>query len=95
MMVEVNSHEDREHLTLTKRKEVPMEHYVNGRLSTILSIWSFKRNRFPDGRILKHKARLCAHGGMQKWGINYWDTYAPVVNWISVRTLLSIKKFTS
>ena len=80
MMVEVNSHEDREHLTLTKRKEVPMEHYVNGRLSTIFSIWSFKRKRFPDERLLKHKAILCAHGGIQKWGINYSETYAPVVN---------------
>ena len=29
---------------------------------------------------------------MQKWGINYWDTYAPVVNWISFRTLLSVTK---
>ena len=36
----------------------------------------------------KHKARLCAHGGMQQWGINYWETYAPVVNWISIRFLL-------
>ena len=27
---------------------------------------------------------------MQKWGVNYWETYAPVVNWISVRSLLAI-----
>ena len=39
---------------------------------------------------MKHKARICAHGGMQQWGINYWETYAPVVNWILVRTLLAI-----
>ena len=25
---------------------------------------------------------------MQQWGVNYWETYAPVVNWISVRFLL-------
>ena len=66
-----------------------MDHYVNSRLSTILAIWSFKLKIFPDGRLLKHKVRLCAHGGMQKWGINYWDNYAPVVNRISVRTLLA------
>ena len=57
---------------------------------TIMSIWSFKRKRFPDGRIMKHKARLCAHGGMQKWGIDYWETYSPVVNWISVRLLFAL-----
>ena len=53
-----------------------------------MAIWSFKRKRFPDGTIMKYKARLCAHGGMQQWGIDYWETYAPVVNWLSVRLLL-------
>ena len=41
---------------------------------------------------MKYKARLCAHGGIQRWGVNYWETYAPVVNWISVRTLLAVAK---
>ena len=27
---------------------------------------------------------------MQKWGVNYWETYAPVVNWISVQSLLLV-----
>ena len=27
---------------------------------------------------------------MQTWGENYWETYAPVVNWLSVRVLLII-----
>jgi hypothetical protein len=60
-------------------------------MKTIMSIWSFKRKRLPDGTLNKHKARLCAHGGMQQWGVDYWETYAPVlVNWISVRFLLII-----
>ena len=29
---------------------------------------------------------------MQTWGENYWETYAPVVNWASVRSLLSVAK---
>ena len=29
---------------------------------------------------------------MQTWGLNYWDTYDPVVNWASVRLLLIIAK---
>jgi hypothetical protein len=59
---------------------------------TIMSIWTFKRKRFPSGILNKHKARICAHGGMQTWGQNYWETYAPVVNWASVRLLLCIAK---
>ena len=55
-----------------------------------MAIWSFKRKRRPDGKVLKYKARLCAHGGQQKWGVNYWETYSPVVNWMSVRLLLVI-----
>ncbi len=58
-------------------------------IKPIKAIWSFKRKRYPDGRILKHKARLCAHCGMQTWGEKYWETYAPVVNWLSVRMMLA------
>ena len=59
---------------------------------TILSIWSFKRKRIPDGTISKYKARLCAHGGMQSWGVDYREMYAPVVNWMSVRFILTVAK---
>ena len=36
----------------------------------------------------KYKPRICAHGGMYEKGINYWETYAPVVQWMSVRIML-------
>ena len=35
-----------------------------GDTKTVISVWSFKRKRRPDGSLLKHKARLCVHGGM-------------------------------
>ena len=28
---------------------------------------------------------------MQKWGVKYLETYAPVVNWVSVRSLFAIE----
>jgi hypothetical protein len=50
-----------------------------------MSIWRFKCKRFPDGTLDKHKACLCTHCGMQTWGTNNWETYAPVINnWASV-----------
>ena len=55
---------------------------------TILSVLAFKRKRRPGGEIYKYKARLNAQGGIQRWGVDYWETYAPVVNWISIRLLL-------
>jgi hypothetical protein len=57
-----------------------------------MAIWSFKRKHYPDVSLNKHKACLCAHGGMQTWGQNYWETYAPIVNWASVRILLAVAK---
>ena len=86
MVKETRDHESRDHWDIIKRSQVP-----HG-TKTIQAIWSFKRKRFPDGLLNKHKARLCAHGGMQQWGVNYWETYAPVVNWISVRFLLILSE---
>ena len=56
----------------------------------IMTIWSFKRKRKPDGTLCKYKARLCCHGGQQQWGVNYWHTYAPVVTWSSIRILMTL-----
>ena len=53
-------------------------------------IWSFGRKSSPDGRLVKRKSRLCAHAGMQKQGVNYWETYSLVVNWMSVRAIIAL-----
>jgi desulfoferrodoxin (superoxide reductase-like protein) len=50
----------------------------------LLAIWAFIGKRKPDWTILKYKARLNVHGVKQKHGVNYWETYAPVVNWSTV-----------
>ena len=47
--------------------------------------WTFKRKRYPDGRIRKYKARFCVRGDKQVVGIDVFETYAPVVQWSSVR----------
>ena len=55
-------------------------------------ISSFKRKRHPDGTLDKYKARLCCHIGQQQGGLNYWDTYAPVLSWSSVRIFMMLAK---
>ena len=86
MEVELSDHEKRNHLTLMERKDLPSG------TKTIMAIWSFKQKQFPDGTLNKHKARLCARGGQQTWGLDYWDTYAPVVTWASICLLLIVAK---
>ena len=64
MIKKFDIHETHKHWDIVSLWEMPSG------VNTILAIWEFKRKRFPDGRINKHKARLCAHGGMQQYGIN-------------------------
>ena len=49
MLDEIATHEEREHWTLLDRKEMPIG------AKTIMAIWSFKRKRYPDGSLNKHK----------------------------------------
>jgi hypothetical protein len=53
--------------------------------NVIDSIWAFKLKRFPE-MVKKFKARFCARGGDQQLeGIDFFKTYAPVVQWTTVR----------
>jgi hypothetical protein len=55
--------------------------------------WAFKIKRYLDGRVKKFKARFCARGDRQKEGIDYFEMWAPVVQWSTVRIamILAIK----
>ena len=52
------------------------------------SIWSYRRKRSPVGKILKYKARICVDGSQQEYGRDYWEVYAPVVSWPTIRLIL-------
>ena len=48
-------------------------------MNVLNSTWAFKCKRFPDGLIKKFKARFCARGDQQVEGVDYFETYVPVV----------------
>ncbi len=48
------------------------------------STWAFKIKRYPDGCVKKFKARFCARGNRQTEGVDYFETWAPVVMWSTV-----------
>ena len=52
--------------------------------------WVFRIKYNPDRSILKHKARLVAKGFHQVHGIDYTETFSPVVKASTVRVVLSI-----
>ena len=59
-------------------------------MSVVSTVWAFRIKRYPDGSVRKLKARFCARGFEQTEGIDYFETFAPVVNWQTVRLLLII-----
>ena len=49
--------------------------------------WVFKLKKDELGAVIKHKARLVAHGFVQQEGVDYDDAFAPVARMESVRVL--------
>ena len=82
---EVNDHIDNNHWKLVLKSDVPKD------VKILDSVWSMKRKRdIKTQAVYKHKARLNIHGGQQEYGVHYTETYSPVVNWFSVRLMLTM-----
>ncbi|KAL4561507.1 hypothetical protein LXL04_033674 [Taraxacum kok-saghyz] len=52
--------------------------------------WIFKKKMNVDGTIDKFKARLVIQGFRQKPGVDYFDTYTPVVRISTIRLLIAL-----
>ena len=50
----------------------------------------FRVKETTEGRIKRYKARLVAKGSLQKYGVGFEETFAPVAKFTSIRIILSI-----
>ena len=82
---EVNRHFQLKHWKLIPCKEVPKGQPV------LESVWAInKKQDIVTRQFYKWKARLNVHRGQQEYGVNYLETYLPVVPWFSIITLLTL-----
>ena len=55
--------------------------------------WVFVRKRNEKNEVVRYKARLVAQGFSQRPGIDYEETYSPVVDAITLRYLVSLSAY--
>jgi hypothetical protein len=59
-------------------------------MNVIQCRWVFKKKKDVKGVITRYKARLVAKGYNQQYGVDYSETFAPVMNQRSFRVLLAL-----
>lgn len=79
---------DSEYKSLIENDTWDLVKLPNGRTS-IGCRWVFKVKHQSNGRVERFKGRLVAKGYAQKYGIDYDETFSPVVRFSSIRTLLA------
>jgi histone deacetylase 1/2 len=80
---------DTEYGALMKNKTwhlVPPSHGKN----VIDCMWIFKVKKKADGTLDRYKAHLVAKGHKQRYGIDYEDTFSPMVKAATIRIVLSM-----
>ena len=60
-------------------------------VNVIDSTWAFKLKCYPDGLIKKFKAHFCVRGDQQVHDVDFFETYAPVVQWTTNRLMLILE----
>ena len=56
----------------------------------VRSMWLYKHKHDADGKVRRHKSRLVANGKSQEHGLDYDETFSPVVKPVTIRYVLHL-----
>ncbi|KAL3699391.1 hypothetical protein R1sor_017413 [Riccia sorocarpa] len=74
--------------SILKNKTWEVVQLAEGR-KPVMARWIFKLKTSPDNSTAPvHKARLVARGFEQRMGIDFTDTYSPVIKWTTLRLVI-------
>nr|GEY22577.1 ribonuclease H-like domain-containing protein [Tanacetum cinerariifolium] len=59
-------------------------------VNLVYSMWLFKHKFHANGTLSRYKARLFANGSSQQLGVDFDETFSPVVKPATIRTVLSL-----
>ena len=80
---EMNAHIEHKNWELVDKSSIPKG------VKVLDAVWALRRKRdLKTNKISKHKARLNVNGSQQIYGLHYYDTYSPVVSWVTVHLFL-------
>ena len=63
---------------------IPRQPWMN----VLPGTWAFKCKRYPNRMVRKLKAWFCVCGDRQVEGVDFFDTFVPVIKWQTVRLML-------
>ena len=62
----------------------------NDTMNLVTTKWVFKKKRNEHGVVVRYKARLVARGFTQEYGIDYTETFAPVLKMKTLRMMIAL-----
>ncbi|XP_019091183.1 PREDICTED: uncharacterized protein LOC109128752 [Camelina sativa] len=60
------------------------------KVNIVHSMWLFKHKYDANGALMRHKERLVANGKSQEQGVDYDETFSPVVKPATIRAVLDV-----
>jgi hypothetical protein len=85
MEKEIEMQERNNSWEVVKRSSIPQDAPI------LPAVWAMRcKRKIATQEIYKWKARLNIDGSKQKKGINYWESYAPVASWSTIRLILTL-----